>query len=285
MDTRLPADPPGLGIAKLAPSVGAEATGLDLSHPLDEATIAALRQAWHAHAVLVVRGQSLSEEDQVRFGGYFGALAETFAESRTMAAHPAVMFVSNIRKDGKPIGRLPDGEMLFHSDQCYTAAPPDGTMLYAIEVPKEGGNTMFASMEAAYDALAPDMKARLDGLQALNAYDLKASATTRDTPLPDDAPRAVHPVVRTHPATGRKSLYVNRLMTIRIEGMDERDGNALLKILFDHAEDRRFVYEHRWRPGDLVLWDNRSTLHARTDFSPAERRLLRRIVVRREHAI
>jgi taurine dioxygenase len=283
MDARTESAAAELRITKLAPAVGAEVTGIALDRPLDEASIAALRQAWHAHAVLVVRGQRLSEADQIRFGGYFGALAETFAGSRSVDTHPAVMLVSNIRKDGKPIGRLPDGEMLFHSDQCYTAAPPDGAMLYAIEVPKEGGNTMFASMEAAYETLAPEMKTRLVGLMALNAYDLQASATTRNQPLPADAPRHVHPVVRTHPATGRKALYLNRLMTIRIEGMDESESEALLTLLFDHAEERRFVYEHRWQPGDVVLWDNRSTLHARTDFSPDERRLLRRIVVLREH--
>ncbi len=272
-----------LTVTKLAPAIGAEISGIDLGHPLDAPTITALRRAWHDHAVLLVRGQSLSEADQVRYGEYFGVLGTALSASRVVPAHPSVMFVSNIRKDGQLIGRLPDGEMFFHSDQCYLATPPAGTMLYGIELPSAGGNTLFASAYAAYDALPAAMKARLEGLAALNAYDLQNSATKRGA-LPDDAPRYVHPVVRVHPATGRKALYVNRLMTQHVVGMKEAESEALLAQLFDHQEQRHFIYEHVWRVGDVILWDNRCTLHARTDFDPAERRLLRRITVLGEHA-
>ncbi|HUZ74885.1 MAG TPA: TauD/TfdA family dioxygenase [Stellaceae bacterium] len=272
-----------LTVTKLAPAIGAEVAGVDLGRPLDAPTVATLRRAWHDHAVLLVRGQSLSEADQVRYGEYFGVLGTALSESRLVPAHPSVMFVSNIRQDGKLIGRLPDGEMFFHSDQCYLAAPPAGTMLYGIELPSSGGNTLFASAYAAYDALPAAMKARLEGLQALNAYDLKNSATRRGA-IPPDAPRHVHPVVRTHPATGRKALYVNRLMTQHIVGMDTAASEALLAELFDHQEQRPFVYEHVWRVGDVILWDNRCALHARTDFDPGERRLLRRITVLAEPA-
>jgi alpha-ketoglutarate-dependent taurine dioxygenase len=271
-----------LTITKLAPAIGAEVSGIDLARPLDAASVGALRRAWHAHGVLLVRGQALAEADQIRYGEYFGVLGTALSESRIVPAHPAVMFVSNIRKNGELIGHLPDGEMFFHSDQCYLATPPAGTMLYGMEVPSSGGNTLFAGMYAAYDALPAAMKARLDGLEALNAYDLKNSATRRGA-MPDDAPRHVHPVICVHPATGRKALYVNRLMTQHIVGMDAAESDALLAALFDHQEQRQFVYEHVWRVGDVILWDNRCALHARTDFDPGERRLLRRITVLAEH--
>lgn len=271
-------------VTPLAPAIGAEVRGIDLRRPLAADAVATLRRAWHDHAVLLLRGQDLSEADQVRYGECFGVLGKALSESAVVPAHPSVMFVSNIRQDGKLIGRLPDGEMFFHSDQCYMETPPAGTMLYAMEVPSSGGNTMFASMYAAYDALAPALQARLAGLKALNAYDLKNSATIRAA-IPPDAPRFVHPVVRTHPATGRKALYVNRLMTQHILDMPAAESDALLELLFDHQEQRRFVYEHVWRVGDVILWDNRCALHARTDFDPGARRLLRRITVRSEHPL
>ncbi len=195
---------------------------------------------------------------------------------------PGVMLVSNIRENGKPIGVLPDGEMFFHSDQCYAERPTMATLLYAVEIPSQGGNTLFANMYAAYDSLPDETKQRLDGLTAMNVYDYATNATVRRPGVPamqPDAPSYAHPVVRTHPATRRKALYVNRLMTDHIVGMPRADSDRLLETLFDHQEQRRFVYEHVWRPGDLIMWDNRCTLHARTDFPSTERRLLRRVIV------
>ena len=268
-------------ITPLTPAIGAEISGLDLRRPLDGAAIEALRRAWHAHSVLLVRGQELEEADQVRYGEYFGELGKALSESRVVPAHPSVMFISNIRQNGELIGRLPDGEMFFHSDQCYLETPPAGTMLYGIEIPSAGGNTLFAGMYAAYEALLPAMQARLEGLQALNAYVLGDTTVSR---LTSESKTYVHPVVRVHPATGRKALYVNRLMTQNIVGMPAAESEALLTELFDHQEQRQFVYEHVWHVGDVILWDNRCALHARTDFDPGERRLLRRITVLREHA-
>ena len=268
-------------ITPLAPAIGAEISGIDLRQPLDRATSDALRRAWHAHSVLLVRGQSLEEADQIRYGECFGTLGTALSESAVIPAHRSVMFISNIRKDGKPIGRLPDGEMFFHSDQCYLETPPVGTMLYGIEVPSVGGNTLFAGMYAAYEALSPAMQARLEGLQALNAYVLGDTTVSR---LTSESKTYVHPVVRVHPATGRKALYVNRLMTQHIVGMPAAASEALLTELFDHQEQRQFVYEHVWRVGDVILWDNRCALHARTDFDSGERRLLRRITILSEPA-
>jgi taurine dioxygenase len=249
--------------------------------PLAPAVIQAIRQAWHEHSVIVLRDQELSEEDQIRFGEYFGELGRVF--SHREGRHPAILLVSNIREDGKPIGALPDGEMQFHSDQCYVEHPPAGTMLYSIEVPSQGGDTMFASMYAAYDSLPLPMKARLEGLRGINYYDPTSDYVVRKGPPSPKALTWTHPVIRIHPATGRKALYVNRLMTFEIEGMPADEGSQLLDYLFSHQEQRQFVYQHVWRPGDVILWDNRCTLHARTDFSPNERRLLRRITVQREN--
>ena len=272
-----------LNITPLSPVVGAEIRGLDLRNPIDAATQRLLRQAWHDHAVLLLRDQAISRQQQARFGACFGALQMVRDRNGVEHPYPWMVYVSNIRKDGKPIGYLPDGEMHFHSDQSYIAEPPVGTMLYAIEVPSKGGNTLFASAYAAYEALSDAMKSRLDGLRALHTYDLGTVPTLRGA-APPGSPSFVHPIVRTHPVTGRKVLFVSRLTTVAIEGMDRADADALLEELFAHQEQQRFVYEHVWRPGDVILWDNRCTLHARTDFSPAERRLLRRLVVLRETA-
>ena len=153
------------------------------------------------------------------------------------------------------------------------------SMLYALEVPSTGGNTLFANGYMAYETLPDGIKRRIEGRKALNAYDYDGAAMKRGTRLADGVPSCVHPVVRTHPATGRKALYVNRLMTVRIEGLSEPESNELLATLFDHQERREFIYEHVWRPGDLLMWDNRCTLHARTDFSANERRLMRRVTI------
>jgi taurine dioxygenase len=262
----------------LCPALGAEIVGVDLRDELDDRRFAQILAAWHRHLVILLRGQRLGEDDQVRFAERFGALAKIHTP-QFVRTHPAVMLISNIREDGKPIGALPDGEMHFHSDQCYQERPAMGTMLYALEVPREGGNTLFANAYTAYETLPDAIRRRIEGCRALNAYDYDTASTRRGTRLAEGVPFHVHPVVRTHPATGRKALYVNRLMTVRIEGMDGEESEELLALLFAHQERRDFVYEHVWRPGDLLLWDNRCTLHARTDFSPDERRLLRRVTI------
>lgn len=267
----------------LTPSIGVEVLGVDLRSPLAPASFAAIRRAWYDHMVLLIRDQQLSEEDQIRFGECFGTLGRIF--NRPYGKHPGVLLVSNIREDGKPIGALPDGEMQFHSDQCYVEDPPAGTMLYSIEVPSQGGNTLFANMYAAYDALPDSMKAKLENLRATHYYDPGSDYVMRRGPPSAKALFWTHPVIRRHPATGRKALYINRLMTYEIEDMKAAESEALLNELFDHQEQRQFIYEHVWRPGDVVLWDNRCTLHARTDFSPGERRLLRRITVQHEQAV
>jgi len=269
---------PALGVRPLSSALGAEILGIDLHDDIDARVFAQIRDAWHQNLVIVLRGQNMSEEDQVRFAEKFGPPAMIHTK-QFVRNHPAVMLISNIREDGKPIGALPDGEMHFHTDQCHQERPAMASMLYALEVPRAGGNTLFANGYTAYETLPPEIKRRIDGRKALNAYDYETAATKRGTRLTQSVPSYAHPVVRTHPATGRKALYVNRLMTVRIEGLPAQESEDLLAMLFDHQERREFIYEHVWRVGDLVIWDNRCTLHARTDFSPDERRLMRRVTI------
>jgi taurine dioxygenase len=267
-----------LAVRPLSPALGAEIVGVDLREELADRTFAQIRDAWHRHLVILLREQELSETDEVRFAERFGPPAVIHTKEY-VRNHPAVMLISNIREDGKPIGALPDGEMQFHSDQCHQERPAMASLLYAIEVPSKGGNTLFANQYKAYETLPDAIKRRIDGRKALNAYDYHTAAMKRGTQLAEGVPCYAHPVVRTHPATGRKALYVNRLMTVRIEDMREPESDKLLNLLFDHQEQREFVYEHVWRPGDLLMWDNRCVLHARTDFSPDERRLMRRVTI------
>jgi taurine dioxygenase len=270
--------PPAVASRPLSAALGAEITGVDLSKEIDDRTFAQIRDAWHEHLVILLRDQDLAEEDQVRFAEKFGPPAVIHTK-QFVRKHPAVMLISNIREDGKPIGALPDGEMHFHSDQCHQERPAMASMLYAIEVPRVGGNTLFANGYKAYETLPDAIKQRIAGRKALNAYDYDTAAMKRGTRLAEGVPSYSHPMVRTHPATGRRALYVNRLMTVRIEGLPARESDELLEALFEHQERREFVYEHVWRPGDLLMWDNRCTLHARTDFSPDERRLMRRVTI------
>ncbi len=243
---------PPLKTKPLSTALGLEILGVDLREPLSPSRIAQLREAWYEGLILLLRDQNLTEDDQVRFAEYFGPPAKTINVNNT-GKHPAVMLISNIRKDGKPIGALPDGEMNFHTDQCYIERPAAASMLYAIEVPSVGGNTLFANAYLAYETLPAEIKGRIDDRKAINAYDYANASTFRGTRLGEGVPQYSHPVVRTHPATGRKALYVNRLMTIAIEDLPEADGDKLLNLLFDHQEQRQFIYEQVWPVGDILM--------------------------------
>ncbi|MGE0747245.1 MAG: TauD/TfdA dioxygenase family protein [Rhodospirillales bacterium] len=270
-------------IRPLSPAIGAEIVGLDIARPLDDATVAALVQAWTDHIVLLFRRPDLAQEDHLRFAGHFGRVGERPRPKGERPEdfsrlHPAFMLISNIRENGKPIGSLPDGEMLFHHDTIYKRQPHLGTMLYAIEVPSVGGNTKFNNLYKAWDAVPERIRERVAGRSAANVYDY-VTIDRRSGPGANPygtLDHYAHPVCITHPRSGRKALYVDRLMTARIEGLPEDESEAILSELFDIAERPEFVYEHVWRPGDLLLWDNLCSAHARTDFSDAERRLLRR---------
>ena len=270
-----------LEMRPLSPAIGVEIIGVDLAQPLGEADFARLRTAWESNCIALFRGQTLDEMAQVRFAGRFGPLgvAVNDLDPAKGGSHPAILYVSNVKVGDKITGILPDGEMFFHSDTCYMERPAMASMLYAIEIPASGGNTLYANGFKAYDALPDEVKRRLAGKRALNVYDYEGAPRQRAEALPPDVKKYAHPVFRTHAPTKRKSLYVNRLMTWSIEGLSPKESRDTLEFLFAHQERPEFIYEHAWTPGDVVLWDNRSCLHARTDFDPNDRRRLRRVTV------
>lgn len=268
----------------LSPALGAEIQGIDLSQPMADSTFEAIRDIWYENCVLCIPGQNLGEMDQVRFAERFGELAATLHEYESGKGHPAIMYVTNEQKDGKYIGALPDGEMFFHSDMCYLERPSMATMLYAMEIPPMGGNTLFANMYKAYETLPEETKKRIEGRKAVNSYDPgKSNYATMRTRVNSNSTTVrsfAQPMVYTHPATGRKALYLNPLMTEYIVNMPREESNVLLESLFEYQQQPQFIYEHGWTPGDVVIWDNRCTLHARTNFDAGELRKLRRVTVK-----
>jgi taurine dioxygenase len=271
-------------ISPLSNAIGAKIVGLNLQNPLSDDEIKLITRTWYENGVICIPNQTLSESDQIKFGQYFGELVSTLGEYKISTTHPAIMYVTNEKENGEYIGALPDGEMFFHSDMCYVEKPSMATVLYAMNIPSKGGNTLFADMYKAYQALDEDVKTKINSLKAVNSYEPGDNATLSvgriKAPAGPNAHRYSHPVVCTHPVTHQKALYVNRLMTESIEGMDQSESDALLQMLFDHQEKPEFVYEHQWTPGDLVMWDNRCVLHARQDFNAHELRKLRRITIK-----
>jgi len=273
-------------IEPLSPVLGAAIRGIDLSRPVDDTTAELIRTKFAEFGVLCFPGQTISPKDQVRFASLFGPVDAGYRDRSGKGGEDArnrgVMLVSNIRKEGVPVGSLPDGDMQFHSDGAHRARPYRATTLYAIKIPSTGGETLFADLAAAWDALSDDMKARIEGRQVRNIYDY--DSTHRNDAEEEDKANSVatHDIVKTHPDSGRKALYLSRLMTRYVVGMDRAESDALLAELFDHIERPEFIYAHRWTPGDLVIWDNRRLNHARTDFPADEVRLLRRYTVSEE---
>ena len=277
-------------VTPLAAACGAEIKGIDPSRPLSAGEVQAIRDAWNKYLVLVFRGYQVSQDDQLRFASYFGDLGSRKKAPEPLRAraegiqqnHEKVLLVTNIKVDGQPIGAFGDGEFWFHIDSGYSARPYKYTFLYALELPSHGGNTMFSNMYKAYEAVPPALKEKLRGKKALHIHEYNRAKQAGSTGDISGIPHFYHPVFVTHPETGRKTLFVDRLMTTRIEGMSEAESDAVLNQLYDLGERREFIFEHEWRLGDFLMWDNRCTIHARTDFPKVERRLLRRCTVEGE---
>lgn len=283
----------GLRVEPLDAALGAEVSGLDLRDPLSTAQVAAILQAWRKHLVLVFRGQQLTTEDQRRFASNFGTLYERrrggtqFAKEKYglyeadphIREDPNLMLVSNVRVDGKPIGAVADGDMWFHIDSGYAERPYRYTILHALKLPSSGGDTLFANMYKAYETLPDDLKDAVRDRKALHIHEYKRTAKVDLSRDFSQSPHYFHPVVATHPETGRKSLFVDRLMTARIEGIAPEDSSRILEALCDHAERPEMIYAHKWRLGDVVMWDNRCVIHGRTDFPHDEERILRRCTI------
>jgi len=276
-----------LEAAALSPALGAAIHGLDLTRPLEEGERAFLRKAWAEHLVLVIHNDApLSAEVHMDFCGIFGEIGArarpTQARHEPEGAPQNVMYVSNKRENGRIIGSIPDGEMEFHIDQSYMEVPAKAGCLHGLELPAEGGDTIFGNLCLAYEALPDDLRRAVEGRRAVTSYGHGGyGIQTRNANDHAAATRrASHPIVCTHPDNGRRVLYVNRLMTERIEGLPDDESEDLLFRLFAHQEQAEFLYVHKWRRYDLLLWDNRACIHARTDFDPAQTRHLRRFSIR-----
>lgn len=280
-------DVAGMQAVPLSDACGAMITGIDLNRPLEDQEVAFLQDAWNKHLVLVFRGQELSEEDQQRFAAYFGPLgdrkvAPAKLKERTeglLQNNPEFMLVTNMKVDGKPIGAFGDGDMWFHIDSGYSPRPYRYTFLYGLKLPSTGGNTLFANTYKAYDAVPQALKEKLTGCKALHIHEYKRNEKVDISADISNSPHHYHPVFISHPRTGRKALFVDRLMTRAIAGMEPEESDAVMEQLYEIGERKEHIYEHEWQLGDFVMWDNLATIHARTYFPKGEDRLLRRCTV------
>lgn len=271
-------------LCSLSSALGAEIRGVDLSKPIDAETAAAIRKAFDDNVVLVVRDQDLNEEQQLRAAEIFGKVA--YRRRPVSGDGPGgdfdtpFMMVTNIVENGKPIGAFGDGEMWFHHDTSYYPEPHRATLLYAMKLTSWGGETCFSNMYKAYENIPRALRDRLEGRRVLQMHDYKRRERLNvDTADLSKIRHNWQPLFITHPATGKKSLYVSRLMSAKIEGLSHEESEAALEQLFDISEDPAIVYEHKWALGDMVIWDNWCSIHARKDFPREEPRLMRRLTI------
>jgi taurine dioxygenase len=280
-----------MDLKKLSEYTGAEVSGVDLSQAIDDATFGRVYGTWLERLVLVFRNQVVDDGQLVAFSRRFGELdrAPVNEASNTkgggyVVALPEVTVISNVIENGVPIGSLGDGEAEWHTDMSYNPIPPSASLLYSLEVPPVGGDTSFTNMYAAYDALSSDIKAAIEGKFAIHDATYTSAGGLRKGQQPQDdvrkSPGAHHPLVREHPITGRKALFLGRRRNGYILDMPVEESERLLDTLWAMATQSRFVYTHRWRVGDLVMWDNRCTMHQRQAFDPKSRRILHRTQVK-----
>ena len=271
-------------IIKRHPALGAEIRGVDLSKPVDAVTQAAIKKAFDDNIVLVFRSQTLDEKTQLAAAEMFGEVA---VRVRPAGREPGgdydtpFMMVTNIIKpDGKPLGSFGDGEMWFHHDTSYYPEPHRATLLYSMKLPTHGGNTCFSDMYRAYDDIPRPLRDRLEGRKVLQIHDYLRRERIDLGRI--DMTKVRHheqPIFITHPATGKKALYISRLMTARIEGLSKDESEDALAQLFDISENPDIIYEHEWGVGDLIIWDNWCSIHARKDFPRDQERLMRRLTI------
>lgn len=270
-----------LTVTPLDAPLGAEVFGIDLSRPLDDKAFAIVHQALLDHLVVVIPGLEAELRPLVGFGRRFGTLVPHILDQYH---HPETSEVSIISTDSSTgAGRTTDepAGAFWHSDLSYDANPSDISMLYSVRIPKEGGDTLFANMVAAYEALPDATRARIEGRTAVHLYGYRGGGAVVGLNEDQDAghPPVSHPIVRTHRESGRKALFVNPGFTVKVEGMAEDDSDALLEDLFAHATRPEFVYRHKWRQGEIVACDNRATMHAATGGYEGQPRTLWRMIV------
>jgi len=263
-------------------SFAREIIGLRLWEPQDDPTIDELRALWADHPVLVFRRQALSEDELADFSACFGPLERTVRTDWASPVRPEVSLISNLKDaQARPIGGLGDGEIQWHSDQSYMKEAATGAMLYALELPPEGGTTSWVDLCAAYAGLPAGLKRAIEGKRAVFSYAKRlAGYQGVDQVISEEAkrktPPVLHPLVHTHPVTGKPALYLDSTTTIGIEGLDDAPGDALLEEIYESATRPEFVYRHHWQVGDALLWDNGFTMHRREPFDPSARRLMKR---------
>lgn len=276
-----------LQVRRLNGAIGAEIGGVDLSEPLDDGAFASIHDAFVAHSVLVFRGQDLTPDAQVAFTRRFGPPERHLLSAFALPENPDVFVVSNVKEKGKPKGAIRAGQY-WHTDCSYLERPTMASLLHARAVPSCGGDTLFASLAAAYDALSAPLRALADGLGAVHdyalAYETYFARFADRPPLSEEerarVPPVEHPLVRVHPESGRRALFVSPGFTRRITGLEPEESDALLAFLSRHVTRPDFVYRHRWQAGDLVMWDNRAALHcAVADYDMDEPRHMHRTTV------
>ena len=276
-----------LDIAPFDGALGARVIGIDLARPVDAETAAALRGAWAEHLLLVYPNQSLNDDQLIAFTRVFGALDPPGPNpygGPILPAHPEINVISNVVEGGRPIGNLGAGEAIWHGDMTYTDMPPRGSVLQALELPPEGGNTYFANMYLAYETLDAELKARVAPLTCIHDATYNSAGMMRtgytDVTDPSQAPGARHPLVVSHPETGRPCLFLGRRRNACITGMPLGESEELLDRLWAHATQDAFATAHVWSPGDVLMWDNFATLHRRDAFDEASRRILHRTQIK-----
>ncbi|MCC5087782.1 TauD/TfdA family dioxygenase [Xanthomonas campestris] len=276
----------GVQIVPFDAPLGAEVIGLALSQPLDADTFARIHRAHLDHHVLVFRDQRITPAQQVEFSRRFGPLQIHVLRNFQLRGHPEVLVVSNIKENGQPIG-LGDAGHYWHSDLSYKETPSLGSLLHAQELPAEGGDTLFANQHLAWQTLPDALKRAVEGRHAEHSYlakyeELRARNPWRPALTAEQIAEVTpvqHPIVRTHPETGRKALFVSEHFTTRIVGLPDDESHALLQALFDHSTRDALVYRHRWQPHDMVFWDNRSVMHLAAGTPDHLRRRLNRTTI------
>lgn len=267
-------------------NLGAEITGLDLREPLNDADFARIKQAHLDHHVVVFRDQRITPQQQIDFSRRFGPLQIHVLKQFALKDHPEILIVSNIIENGQPIG-LGDAGKYWHSDLSYKALPSLGSLLYAQELPAEGGDTLFADMHKAWETLPDALKKAVEGKNAEHSYTAtyskpKFGSQWRPQLTAEqlaEVKAVSHPIVRTHPETGRKALFVSEGFTTHIAGLPEDESRDILQALYDHSVKPEHLYRHRWQPGDIVFWDNRSLIHLATGCPEHLRRKLYRTTI------
>ena len=261
-----------LAIRPLSSSFGAEILGIDLSKDISAMDQMVISELWAKHQLLLFRGQSLGEEDLVRTSRYIGDLEIHIRREYLSEENPEILLVSNIKKDGRSVGILSDTEVGWHYDQIYLPRPAVGSMLMAVKLPSSG---------AAFEALPDEIKTKINGTKAVQSYEAfnaQFSVATNKTQK-KLSPDIEQPLVRTHPISGRKALYICPGMTTQIVGMDAHESAEMLDYLFNWSVRPEFVYTHNWQKGDVLLWDNASTMHRREPFDGNDERLMKRTTI------